>query len=111
MKLREPSRSHLTTGVPPPQGSLLPCTREAFAEFDALLVATAHDQFKDPRLWGGVKLVVDTRNMVEPLFGEGVAGGPKRLVKAQDEPQPRQRERPDPPGSGWWPSGRDGRSG
>jgi UDP-N-acetyl-D-glucosamine dehydrogenase len=60
----------------------VPCTREAFAEFDAVLVATAHDQFKDPRLWGGVKLVVDTRNMVEPLFGEGVAGGPKRLVKA-----------------------------
>lgn len=76
------ARGQLTTGVPPPQGSLLPCTREAFAEFDALLVATAHDQFKDPRLWGGVKLVVDTRNMVEPLFGEGVAGGPKRLVKA-----------------------------
>ena len=82
MNLREPSRSHLTTGVPPPQGSLLPCTREAFAEFDAVLVATAHDQFKDPRLWGGVKLVVDTRNMVEPLFGKGVLGGPKRLVKA-----------------------------
>ena len=76
------ARGQLTTGVPPPQGSLLPCTREAFAEFDAVLVATAHDQFKDPRLWGGVKLVVDTRNMVEPLFGEGVAGGPKRLVKA-----------------------------
>ena len=60
----------------------VPCTREAFAEFDAVLVATAHDQFKDPRLWGGVKLVVDTRNMVEPLFREDVAGGPKRLVKA-----------------------------
>ena len=72
----------LLQGSPPPQGSLLPCTREAFAEFDAVLVATAHDQFKDPRLWGGVKLVVDTRNMVEPLFREGVAGGPKRLVKA-----------------------------
>ena len=60
----------------------VPCTAEAFAEFDAVLVATAHDQFKDPRLWGGVKLVVDTRNMVEPLFREDVAGGPKRLVKA-----------------------------
>jgi UDP-N-acetyl-D-glucosamine dehydrogenase len=60
----------------------VPCTREAFAEFDAVLVATAHDQFKDPQLWGKVKLVVDTRNMVEPLFGKSVVGGPKRLVKA-----------------------------
>src|ERR1039457_7159350 len=60
----------------------VPCTAEAFAEFDAVLVATAHDQFKDPRLWGGVKLVVDTRNIVEPMFGEGVAGGPRRVVKA-----------------------------
>jgi UDP-N-acetyl-D-glucosamine dehydrogenase len=53
----------------------VPCTAEAFAEFDAVLVSTAHDQFKDPGLWGGVKLVVDTRNMVEPLFGAGWAGG------------------------------------
>jgi len=60
----------------------VPCTAEAFAEFDAVLVSTAHDQFKDRRLWAGVKLVVDTRNMVEPMFAKGVAGGPKRLVKA-----------------------------
>jgi UDP-N-acetyl-D-glucosamine dehydrogenase len=60
----------------------VPCTGETFAEYDAVLVATAHDQFKDPRLWAGVKLAVDTRNMVEPLFGKGAAGGPKRLIKA-----------------------------
>ena len=60
----------------------MPCTAEAFAEFDAVLVSTAHDQFKDKGLWGGVKLVVDTRNMIEPLFGAGVGGGPTRLVKA-----------------------------
>ena len=60
----------------------VPCTAEAFAEFDAVLVSTAHDQFKDPGLWGGVKLVVDTRNLVEPLFGKGLGGGPKRVVKA-----------------------------
>ena len=60
----------------------MPCTAEAFAEFDAVLVSTAHDQFKDPGLWGGVKLVVDTRNMVEPLFGKDLGGGPKRVVKA-----------------------------
>ena len=28
----------------------VPCTAEAFAELDAVLMATAHDQFKDPRL-------------------------------------------------------------
>ena len=60
----------------------MPCAAEAFAEFDAVLVSTAHDQFKDPGLWGRVKLVVDTRNMIEPLFGVGVGGGPKRVVKA-----------------------------
>lgn len=53
----------------------VPCTREAFAEFDVVLVATAHDQFRDAKLWGDVKLVVDTRNLVGPLFGKGVAGG------------------------------------
>jgi UDP-N-acetyl-D-mannosaminuronate dehydrogenase len=59
-----------------------PFSAEAFPEFDAVLVSTAHEQFKDPGLWGGVKLVVDTRNMVEPLFGKGLGDGPKRVVKA-----------------------------
>jgi UDP-N-acetyl-D-mannosaminuronate dehydrogenase len=58
------------------------CTAEAFAGFDVVLVSTARDQFKDPGLWADVKLVVDTHNMIEPLFGAGLAGGPKRLVKA-----------------------------
>ncbi len=60
----------------------VPCTAEAFAGFDAVVVATAHDQFKDPRLWAGVKLAVDTRNMIAPLFADGAAGAPGRLVKA-----------------------------
>ena len=60
----------------------MPCTAEAFAEFDAVLVLTAHEQFKERGLWVGVKLVVDTRNMVEPLFGPGLGGAPKRLIKA-----------------------------
>jgi UDP-N-acetyl-D-glucosamine dehydrogenase len=59
----------------------LPLTREAFATFDAVLLATAHDQFKDPKLWTGLPLVVDTRNMIEPLF-DGAMPGPARLVKA-----------------------------
>ena len=48
--------------------------------YDALVVSTAHNQFKDPALYGGVALVVDTRNMVKPGLPDG--GGPKRVVKA-----------------------------
>jgi UDP-N-acetyl-D-glucosamine dehydrogenase len=60
----------------------VPCTPEAFAAFDAVLLATAHDQFKDPKLWSGLRLVVDTRNVIEPLFKDGAVPGPRRLVKA-----------------------------
>ena len=59
--------------------SSVPCTAEAFAGYDALVVATAHDQFRDPSLYRNVKLVVDTRNLLAPLFPQG--GGP-RVVKA-----------------------------
>jgi UDP-N-acetyl-D-glucosamine dehydrogenase len=55
----------------------VPCTAEVFSRYDAVVVATAHTQFKDPVLYRGVPLVVDTRNIVgEP------PEGPKRLVKA-----------------------------
>ena len=60
----------------------VPCTPEAFAAFDAVLLATAHDQFKDPKLWSGLRLVVDTRNVIEPLFKDGAMPRPRRLVKA-----------------------------
>jgi UDP-N-acetyl-D-glucosamine dehydrogenase len=60
----------------------VPCTPQAFAAFDVVLVATAHDLFKDRSLWSGLPLVVDTRNLVEPLFADNPAAGPKRLVKA-----------------------------
>jgi UDP-N-acetyl-D-glucosamine dehydrogenase len=46
----------------------VPMTRERFAEFDALVIATAHDQFRDPKLFANAKLVVDTRNVLAPLF-------------------------------------------
>ena len=59
----------------------IPCTAEAFAEFDAVVVATAHDEFKDPALYRDVKLVVDSRNMIAPLQKDR-GGGPRRLVKA-----------------------------
>ena len=59
--------------------SSVPCTADSFAEYDAIVVATAHDAFKDAKLYGRTKLVVDTRNMMAPLFSKG--GGP-RVVKA-----------------------------
>ncbi len=55
------------------------CSAEAFAPYDAVLVATAHDVFRDAGLFRSVKLVVDTRNLVAPLFPSG--GGP-RIGKA-----------------------------
>lgn len=57
----------------------VPCTAEAFGAFDAVVVSTAHEAFKDAGLYARAKLVVDTRNLVAPLF----AGTPPcRLVKA-----------------------------
>jgi UDP-N-acetyl-D-glucosamine dehydrogenase len=50
-----------------------------FAGYDALVVSTAHELFKDPALYRGVKLVVDSRNLMAPLFKKGE--GP-RVVKA-----------------------------
>jgi UDP-N-acetyl-D-mannosaminuronate dehydrogenase len=47
----------------------VPLSAESFAEFDALLIATAHDLFKDPALYARAKLIVDARNLVGPLFG------------------------------------------
>ena len=58
----------------------VPCTAEAFGAHDAVVVSTAHDAFKHPGLWGGVKLAVDTRNLVAPLFAG--RSPPCRLVKA-----------------------------
>jgi len=43
---------------------------ESFAEFDALVIATAHEQFKKGELYEHAKLVIDTRNLIASLFGE-----------------------------------------
>ena len=51
--------------------SSVPCTAEEFARHDVLVVSTAHSDFKDAGLYAGVKLVVDTRNLMAPL-------GPRR---------------------------------
>jgi UDP-N-acetyl-D-glucosamine dehydrogenase len=57
----------------------VPCDASTFAGYDALVVATAHDVFKNADLYRNAKLVIDTRNLIAPLFAHG--GGP-RLVKA-----------------------------
>ena len=36
--------------------------------YDAVVVSTAHELFKDPALFEGLPLVVDTRNLVAGLF-------------------------------------------
>jgi UDP-N-acetyl-D-glucosamine dehydrogenase len=56
--------------------SSVPCTPEEFARHDALVVSTAHSDFKDARLYERAKLVVDTRNLMAPLGlgGEGTSG-------------------------------------
>jgi UDP-N-acetyl-D-glucosamine dehydrogenase len=59
----------------------VPCAPEVFARYDAVVVATAHDAFKDRSLYRDVALVIDTRNMIASLLAkEGT--GPRRLVKA-----------------------------
>jgi UDP-N-acetyl-D-glucosamine dehydrogenase len=59
----------------------VPCTRQAFAGYDAVIVSTAHEQFKKAELYEGLPIVVDTRNIVTPLLRMPGAG-PRRLVKA-----------------------------
>jgi len=40
-----------------------------YAKYDAVLVSTAHSQFKNPALDASVKLAIDTRNIVPPIAG------------------------------------------
>ena len=44
--------------------SSVPCTAEEFGRYDAVLLSTPHEQFKDPSLYRDVKLLIDTRNAV-----------------------------------------------
>ena len=57
----------------------VPCDAATFSGYDAIVVSTAHDLFRRADLFHGAKLVVDTRNLLAPLFPDG--GGP-RVVKA-----------------------------
>lgn len=53
-------------------------SNETLKTYDAVVLATPHDQFRDQTLYDGVDLVIDTRNLVKP----SVTGGPRLLVKA-----------------------------
>jgi UDP-N-acetyl-D-glucosamine dehydrogenase len=58
--------------------SSVPCTPGEFARHDVLVVSTAHSDFKDERLYSGVKAIVDTRNLMAPLgLGGPGARGPE----------------------------------
>jgi UDP-N-acetyl-D-glucosamine dehydrogenase len=58
----------------------VPCTPEVFGRYDAIVVSTAHDDFRRTELFSRTRLVVDTRNLIAPLFSGTRA--PFRLVKA-----------------------------
>lgn len=55
----------------------VPCSADALRTYDALVVSTAHAQFRDPTLYRGVGLVIDARNVVRAS-----PDGPARVVKA-----------------------------
>jgi UDP-N-acetyl-D-glucosamine dehydrogenase len=58
--------------------SSVPCTAEEFARYDALVVSTAHSEFKAPGLYDRARLVVDTRNLMASMgYGRKEKGGPE----------------------------------
>ena len=54
----------------------VPCTAAEFGRHDALVLSTAHTQFRDPELYRQTRLVVDTRNALRLNFT------PPTVVKA-----------------------------
>ncbi|HEX9161733.1 MAG TPA: nucleotide sugar dehydrogenase [Thermoanaerobaculia bacterium] len=42
----------------------VPCRADSFALYDAVVISTAHDEFKPAALYRDAKIVVDTRNIV-----------------------------------------------
>ncbi|HVO12505.1 MAG TPA: nucleotide sugar dehydrogenase [Vicinamibacteria bacterium] len=62
--------------------SSVPCSAEEFARHDAVVVSTAHSDFRRRELFRSVRLVIDTRNLMAPLgFGQPGAAGPE-VVRA-----------------------------
>jgi UDP-N-acetyl-D-glucosamine dehydrogenase len=62
--------------------SSVPCTAEEFARYDALVVSTAHSDFKHAALYAGTRLLVDTRNLAAPLGLGGDAATLPQIVRA-----------------------------
>jgi UDP-N-acetyl-D-glucosamine dehydrogenase len=58
----------------------IPVTADAFGRYDAVVVSTAHDHFKDPALYRDVRLVIDARNLLASIAFSGVER--PRVVKA-----------------------------
>jgi UDP-N-acetyl-D-glucosamine dehydrogenase len=58
----------------------VPLDAETFAKYDAVVVATAHEAFKDLALYRGCSLVVDTRNIMAVAAGQ--RDRKPRVVKA-----------------------------
>jgi UDP-N-acetyl-D-glucosamine dehydrogenase len=52
--------------------SSVPCAPEELANYDAVLISTAHSQFGDANLYKLAKLVIDTRNIVPRNAGINV---------------------------------------
>ena len=50
----------------------VPCTADEFARYDALLLSTPHDQFKEAALYRKARLVIDTRNAVPAVELPGI---------------------------------------
>ena len=50
----------------------VPLTPEEFARHDLVLLATAHEQFKNPSLYENVALVVDTRNTIQAGWADTI---------------------------------------
>jgi UDP-N-acetyl-D-glucosamine dehydrogenase len=49
-----------------PEMHSVPLRADEFASYDLVLLATAHKEFKDPALYAGTRLVVDTRGVIAP---------------------------------------------
>jgi UDP-N-acetyl-D-glucosamine dehydrogenase len=60
----------------------VPCTAEEFARHDVLVVSTAHSDFRDATLYRGVRLVVDTRNLMASITGQAGLGTGPEIVRA-----------------------------
>ena len=55
-----------------PEMRSVPLSAEEFARYDLVLLSTAHSEFRDPSLYRGAELVVDTRNVVREEWGPTV---------------------------------------